>query len=87
MAAVLGLPSPRAAKEFIATHGIPHIRLGKRVFVLAETLVAFLRDREKRRLTKEEARKKATETVRQIAPTARARNRGRKPPRVDRGST
>ncbi|MHC4473407.1 MAG: hypothetical protein ACYTDY_19070 [Planctomycetota bacterium] len=87
VAVVLGLPSERSAREFLQKNGVPHTRIGGRVYVLTKTLVAFFEGKQERRPTRDEIRKKATETVRQIAPTARARGRGRKPPRVDRRST
>ena len=79
---VLDLPSERAAREFIQIHGIAHARLGGRMFVLAETLVAFIKEHEERRETPAEARERADTVVSQIAPTAAQRRRGRKPPEV-----
>ncbi len=84
VAVVLGLPSPRAAREFLRREGVPHTRVGGRVYVLAETLIAFFQGRQERRETKAEIRKRADKTVQQIAPTARQRRRGRKPPDVRR---
>jgi hypothetical protein len=84
VAVVLGLASERAARDFIVRNGVPHARVGGRMFVLAETLIAFLRDLEVRRESPEEVRARADETIRQIAPTARACRRGRRPPRPDR---
>jgi hypothetical protein len=80
VAVVLGLPSERAAREFLVKNGVPHSRVGGRLFVLAETLIGFLRDREERRESPEEIAARADETIRQIAPTSRDQRRGRKPP-------
>jgi hypothetical protein len=80
MAVVLGLGSERAAREFLAKHGVPHARVGTRVFVLADELVGWLRERQQRHPTREELREKADATIRGIAPTARQRRRGRRPP-------
>ena len=84
VAVVLGLPSPRAAGEFLANNGVPHARVAGRVFVLSETLVAFIKEHEERRETPAEARERADAVVRQIAPTARQCRRGRKPPEVEK---
>jgi hypothetical protein len=81
VAAVLGLPSKRAAREFLVKNGVPHSRVGGRMFVLAETLIEFLRDHEVRREPPEEIAARADETIRQIAPAARSRRRGQRPPR------
>jgi hypothetical protein len=86
LAVVLGLGGERMAREFIIEHGVPHVRLGHRIYVLRETLFAFLREHEERRPTRGQLREKADETIRQIAPTARQRRRGRKPPRVRKKS-
>lgn len=80
VAVVLGLSSARAARELLLRHGVPHVRLGGRVYVLAESLVAWLRDRQERHPSREEVRARADETIRSIAPTSRARRRGRRPP-------
>jgi hypothetical protein len=84
VAVVLDLPSERAARSFLVNNGVPHARVGGRMFVLSETLISFLRDHEVRRESPEEVRARADETIRQIAPTAHARRRGRRPPRPDR---
>ena len=83
VAVVLGLPSARAAREFLVNHGVAHARLGARIFITTETLVAFIRDHEERRQTKAEIRAKADAVVAEIAPTARQRRRGRRPPGAD----
>lgn len=85
LAVVLGLPSERAAKEFIQTHGVPCIRLGQRVYVVVESLVAFFREHEARPPSREELREKADAVIAQIAPPVPARQRERRPPRPKGG--
>lgn len=46
VAALLGLQSERVAREFIAREGVPHVRKGKRVLVLLDSLVAWLKANE-----------------------------------------
>jgi hypothetical protein len=81
LATVLGIPSARAAREFLQNHGIPHIRAGGRVYVLTETLLTWMKGQEARRESKAEISARADATVRAIAPTTRERQRGRKPPK------
>jgi hypothetical protein len=45
-AALLGLQSERAAREFIAREHVPHVRKGKRVLVLLDSLLAWLKSYE-----------------------------------------
>lgn len=78
LAAILDLPTPRAAREFVARHGVPNIRLGGRVYVRLESLLAFLESREAVPPTEEEARDRAVEDLRRIAPSRRAAQTGRK---------
>jgi hypothetical protein len=84
VAVVLDLPSERAARDFAVRNGVPCSRVGGRMYILAETLIAFLREHEVRQESPEEVRARADETIRQLAPTAHARRRGRRPPRPDR---
>lgn len=77
IAVVLDLPSERAARELIVRHGVPHIRLGGRIYVRAAALLAFLEGREQVAPTEEAAKAKAEEDLRAIAPTLKERQ-GRK---------
>jgi hypothetical protein len=86
MAVVLGLGSERGAREFLVKHGVPHARVGGRVFVLADELVGWLREHQQRHPTREELREKADATIREIAPTVRQRRRSRRPPSLRRKS-
>jgi hypothetical protein len=73
VALVMGLASPRSARAFLLRHGVPHARIGGRVYVTRDTLLAFLQEQEMRHPTKEEVRKKVDEDLKRIAPTARQR--------------
>jgi hypothetical protein len=86
VAVVLGLGSERAAREFLMKRGVPHARVGGRVYVLTDELIGWLRQRQQRHPSREDLREKADATVRDIAPTARQRRRGRRPPTVRRKS-
>ena len=81
---MLDLPSERAALEFLKNNGVAHTRVAGRVFVLAESLLEYLRANEERYETPTEARERADAVVSQIAPTAARRRRGRKPPEVEK---
>ncbi len=70
---ILGLPSERAGRDFIRTHGVPHCRLGGRIYVRLAALLAFLEDHETVVPTEAEAREKATEDLRGIAPSLHQR--------------
>ncbi len=48
VAELLGLQSERAAREFIAREAVPCIRKGKRVLVLLDSLLAWLKAHESR---------------------------------------
>lgn len=80
LAVALGFPSPRAAKAFVAKHAVPRCKVGGRIFVLRDSLIAFLRDHEERPETPEKRKARVDEVVRQIAPTARQRPKRRRPP-------
>jgi hypothetical protein len=69
LAAVLGLPSERAAREFVARHGVPHCRLGGRIYVRLAALLAFLEAHETMALTDAEIRAEAAEDLDRLAPT------------------
>lgn len=56
IAVVLRLPHERAAREWILKHGLKHVRIGKRVYVLRESLMEFLKEKETRRPSREEIR-------------------------------
>jgi len=86
VAALLDLPSPRAAREFVARHGVPHVRLGGRVYVRLESLLAFLEDREETPPGEAEARERAAEGLRRIAPSQRAKQARRRQARRKAGS-
>ena len=45
VALLLGLANDRAARRLIQTQGIPHTRLGRRIFVVLEDLVRFVQNR------------------------------------------
>lgn len=80
LAVALGLASERAAREFLLKNGVPHVRVGGRVYVLTDVLLDWLRERQERHPTKEEARARADQTIRAIAPPSHQKRRGRKPP-------
>ena len=46
VARLLGLQSVRAGRRLIAREGMPHVRIGKRVVVLLESLLPWLKARE-----------------------------------------
>ncbi len=69
----LDLPSERAAREFVARHGVRHCRIGGRIYVRLAALLAFLEDHETVAPTEAEAREKATEDLRGIAPSLHER--------------
>ncbi len=46
LAEILDLKSGRAAREFVRKHGIPHIEIGRRIWVRLETLDKWLAERE-----------------------------------------
>lgn len=46
LAALLGLQSGRAARRFVEREGVPHVRAGRRLLVLLDSLLEFLRRRE-----------------------------------------
>ena len=81
---VLDLASERAAREFVMTNGIPYVRAAGRIYVLRDSLIAFMLERQQRRETPAEARERADAVVKQIAPTAARKRRGRKPPEAGR---
>ena len=46
LAELLGLQSVRAARRFVKRHGIPYVAPGRRMLVLLDSLLAFLKARE-----------------------------------------
>jgi len=46
LAALLGLQSERAAREFVAREGVPCVRKGKRILVLLDSLLAWMKANE-----------------------------------------
>jgi len=46
LAALLGLPSGRAARRFIDRHRVPRFSDGRRPLVLLSTIIRFMKDRE-----------------------------------------
>ena len=69
LATLLDLPSARAAREFISRHGVPHVRLGGRIYVRFDALLAFLEAREETQPTEAEVRERAAGELSRIAPT------------------
>ena len=70
---ILGLPSERAGRDFIRTHGIPHCRLGGRIYVRLAALLAFLEAHETVVPTEAESKEKAAEDLRGTAPSLHER--------------
>ena len=78
VAGLLGLPSERAGREFVARHGVPHCRLGGRIYVRLAALLAFLEAHETRARTDEEVREEAAEDLLGLAPTLRQKQARRR---------
>ncbi len=78
LAAVLGLPSERSAREFVARHGVPCCRLGGRIYVRLAALLAFLEAHETTTRTDEEIRAEAAEDLLGLAPTLRQKQARRR---------
>jgi hypothetical protein len=78
LAAILGLPSERSAREFVARHGIPCCRLGGRLYVRLAALLAFLEAHETRARTDEEIRAEAAGELDRLAPTLRQKQARRR---------
>ncbi len=62
--------SERTVRDAIRRHGIPHIRLGGRVLVLRDSLLAWLASREHQEPTREERQADAEQAIRAITRAA-----------------
>jgi hypothetical protein len=75
---ILGLPSERSAREFVARHGVPCCRLGGRIYVRLAALLAFFEAHETRARTDEEVRAEAADELHRLAPTLRQKQARRR---------
>ncbi len=78
LAAILGLPSERSAREFVARHGVPCCRLGGRIYVRLAALLVFLEAHETTTRTDEEIREEVAEDLLGLAPTLRQKQARRR---------
>jgi len=78
LALLLDLPSERAAREFVARHGVPHCRLGGRIYVRLTALLAFLEAHETQVRTGEQIREEVAEDLLGLAPTLRQKQARRR---------
>ncbi len=78
IARIFELPSERAGREFVARHGVPHCRLGGRIYVRLAALLVFLEAHEKQVRTEEEVREEVAEDLLGLAPTLRQKQARRR---------
>ena len=73
LATLLDLPSHRSALDFIREHRLPFVLLGRKKYVLRDSLIAHLKSLETVPRPREEIEKEAARMIDAVLPRARSR--------------